>query len=131
MRKLLVVLTAVTLTLLLAACGGPGEVSLEFEGNDMFQFTPATAVVPAGSQVTVTFNNVGVLEHNWVLIPNDVAPEQARDSDAISGATSGPVAFGGSATFTFTAPAAGSYKFVCTVPGHAVGGMVGTLTVTE
>ena len=38
---------------------------------------------------------------------------------------------GESATFTFTAPAAGTYQYVCTVPGHAPAGMVGTFTVTE
>ena len=32
-------------------------------------------------------------------------------------------------TVTFTAPAAGTYTFLCTVPGHYDTGMSGTLTV--
>jgi uncharacterized cupredoxin-like copper-binding protein len=36
---------------------------------------------------------------------------------------------GGSETIEFTAPAAGSYTFVCTYPGHYGGGMKGVLTV--
>ena len=131
MRKIQLILGLALLALLLAACGGQEQFALQFDGNDMFQFSPATAVVSTGAAVTVTFNNTGVLEHNWTLIPNDVDPLQATDSDGLAGAVSGPVASGGSAVFTFTAPAPGEYKFVCTVPGHAVGGMVGTLTVTD
>jgi len=36
---------------------------------------------------------------------------------------------GESDTATFTAPAAGTYTFLCTFPGHFVAGMKGTLTV--
>jgi uncharacterized cupredoxin-like copper-binding protein len=36
---------------------------------------------------------------------------------------------GGKATITFTAPAAGTYTFLCTYPAHYAGGMKGTLTV--
>ncbi len=32
---------------------------------------------------------------------------------------------------TFAAPAAGTYTFVCVVPGYAAGGMAGILTVTD
>jgi nitrite reductase (NO-forming) len=46
-------------------------------------------------------------------------------------AHSGVLPAGDSNTFTFTAPAAGTYQIVCTVPGHALGGMVGDFTVTE
>jgi len=119
--------------MLLTACGREsGEsVALTFDGNDLFQFIPATVSVPAGAEVTVTFNNVGVLEHNWVLIPNDVDPLRATNQDSLPGAVSGSVAAGSSVTFTFTAPAPGAYRFVCTIPGHAAGGMVGTLTIGE
>jgi plastocyanin len=33
-------------------------------------------------------------------------------------------------TLTFTAAAAGSYRYLCPVPGHAQKGMTGTFTVT-
>jgi plastocyanin len=38
------------------------------------------------------------------------------------------VPVGGTRTVTFTA-AAGTYKFICTIPGHAAAGMRGTLIV--
>jgi uncharacterized cupredoxin-like copper-binding protein len=133
MKNRTVIAIVSLLALLLAACGGggPAPVALTFEGSDMFQFSPSSATVTAGAEVTVTFNNAGVLEHNWLLIPNSVDPVQATEADSLPGANSGIVGAGGSQTFTFTAPAAGTYQFVCTVPGHAVGGMVGALTVNN
>ena len=133
MAKLRLGIMAALLVLLLTACGRESSepVALTFDGNDLFQFNPASASIPAGAEVTVTFNNVGVLEHNWVLIPNNVDPLQATNQDGLSEAVSGSVAAGGSVTFTFTAPAPGVYQFVCTIPGHAAGGMVGTLTVDD
>ena len=131
MKRLVMFVTILALALLLAACGGdePAAASLTFEGNDSLQFNPATASVPAGSEVTVTLNNAGALEHSWTLVGNDADVATVTDADAINSASTGTVAGGASDTLTFTAPAAGTYKYVCTVPGHAAGGMVGTLTV--
>lgn len=119
------------MALLLAACGGGGSksVALSFEGDDTFHYTPASATVSAGDEVEVTLNNAGALEHSWELVPDDVDLATVTDADAINNASVGTVAPGESGTVTFTAPAAGTYKFVCTVPGHAAAGMVGTFTV--
>ena len=38
---------------------------------------------------------------------------------------------GASGTLEFTPTAAGEYEFTCTVTGHAEGGMMGTLTVSD
>ena len=133
MKRLVMYVTILALALLLVACGGGDDesetASLTFEGNDSLQFNPATASVPAGSEVTVTFNNTGALEHSWVLVANDADTATVTDAAAINSASTGTVAGGASDSLTFTAPAAGTYKYVCTVPGHAAGGMVGTLTV--
>jgi plastocyanin len=131
MKRLLIFVTILALALLLAACGGddtPEASALTFEGTDELRFNPATASVPAGSEVTVTFNNVGALEHSWTLVANDTDTATVTDAEAIISASTGVVGGGGSDTVTFTAPAAGTYKYVCTIPGHAVN-MVGTLTV--
>jgi uncharacterized cupredoxin-like copper-binding protein len=134
MKRLTLIVTGLVLVILLAACNGtaaPQPVTLTFDGNDAFQFIPPNESVPAGAQVTVTFNNVGVLEHTWTLIPPGVDPLIATEMDMLGTAGSGVLAGGESATFTFTAPEPGSYTFVCTIAGHAAGGMVGTLTVTS
>jgi plastocyanin len=133
MKRLVMFVTILALALLLVACGGDdngGETaSLSFEGTDSLQFNPATASVPAGSEVTVTFNNAGALEHSWTLVGSDADVATVTDANAINSASTGTVAGGASDTVSFTAPAAGTYTYVCTVPGHAAGGMVGTLTV--
>lgn len=136
MKKYTVLFALMASLFLLAACGGAAEpagpepVSLTFTGGDEFRYDPASATVPAGANVTVTYENVGALEHNWLLVSDRVDPLEATEADAIGGATSGVIAGGTSSTFNFVAPQAGEYQYVCTVPGHAAAGMVGTLTVT-
>jgi plastocyanin len=134
MTRLILLAASLLLAVLLAACNGgvtaPQAVNLTFDGNDAFEFIPATAEAPAGAEVTVTFNNVGVLEHTWTLIPPGLDPLIATEVDMLGTAGSGVVAGGETVTFAFQAPEAGAYIFVCTIPGHAAGGMVGTLIVT-
>ncbi len=76
-------------------------------------FTLSAKSVPHG---TVTFNvvNKGVLAHDF----------------SINGKTTPLLKTGASATLTVTFAKAGSYAYLCTVPGHAAGGMKGTLKVT-
>jgi len=134
MKRLLVPVVCLAITLLLAACGGgaaggPEPISLTVAGFDDFRFEPADVTATEGAEVTINFENEGVLEHSWVLVGSSVDPLTATLEDALAGATSGIVPAGESETFTFTAPPAGNYTVVCTVPGHAAGGMVGTLMV--
>lgn len=128
-----IVLTAV---FLLAACGSSEpaplpEVALFFTGSDDFNFTPDAASVKATSIVTVNFENGGVLEHSWILVSDRVAAEDVTEQDALGGATTGILPAGETKSITFAAPPPGTYQIVCAVPGHAVGGMVGTFTVTD
>jgi uncharacterized cupredoxin-like copper-binding protein len=137
--KRLGILVLLSLALaLLVACGGGGDnatnqpqaATLNVRGLDEFRFDPATSSVASGAQVTVNFENVGVLEHSWALVPAEVDPTTATEADVLAGTYTGSVAGGASQTITFAAPAAGTYNVVCLVPGHAVGGMVGDFTVT-
>ena len=131
MKKFTILTIALTaMALLLAACGGDsGPVALSFEGNDTFQFTPASAAVSAGDEVEVTLTNVGALEHSFAVVAAGVDLNTVTDSEAINSSATGAVAAGQTGAITFTAPAAGTYQFVCTVAGHAAAGMVGTFTV--
>ena len=54
--------------LALTACGGgsSGE-GITVEGLDAFSFDPATLTAQVGQTLNVTFNNTGVLEHNFVI----------------------------------------------------------------
>ena len=130
MKRISLNLAIFAMVLLTSACGGGSEVvSLTFEGEDTFQFSPDSATTQAGEEVEVTFNNVGALDHTWTLVAPNLDPNSITEADVVAGATTGPVSSGESKTITFRAPEAGVYDFVCLIPGHAAAGMVGTFTV--
>jgi nitrite reductase (NO-forming) len=118
------------------ACGGGGAaesaepelVRHTVQGFDNFEFNPTSLTVPAGANVTITLENEGALEHSWLLVPADLEPTTATEADVINGA-SGNVPAGESGRISFTAPEPGTYQYVCHIPGHAAGGMVGTFIV--
>lgn len=133
MKRIILVFVVSAIALLLVACGGsepeaPPPVTVTVEGLDTFQFNPATLSAPAGAQVNLTFKNGGGLEHNFVMVAGDTDTLTVTEADAFGGINVGTVSAGGEKVYTFTAPAAGTYKYVCTIPGHAAGGMVGTFT---
>jgi plastocyanin len=129
-QRLIPLFALATLSLLLAACGGgePEATSLSFNGFDILTFAPNTASANAESLVEVTLNNRGVEEHSWVLVSQDADLKTVTEEDALAGATTGTVQSGESKTISFTAPAAGTYQYVCTIGDHAAQGMVGTMT---
>jgi azurin len=114
--------------------GGSGaavSIDIGTEG-DALKFSEPALSAASGSSITVTFNNgSSVNQHNWVLV-------QSGTKDAVStdGTGAGPGANwikpgddrvvasskllnpGETEAVTFTAPAAGTYQFVCTFPGH-------------
>jgi plastocyanin len=133
MKRFTLFITLLLAGLLLAACGGaepagPTPVTIDVAGYDEFRFEPASITVEAGAEVTINFQNAGALEHNWLLVSQAVDAASATEADALAGANTGIIGAGESTSITFTAPPAGTYTMVCTVPGHAVGGMVGTFT---
>ncbi|NJM07526.1 auracyanin [Candidatus Gracilibacteria bacterium] len=91
---------------------------------------------PAGSAVTVRFqNNSAAQQHNWVLVNGDgTVADTVSEAGLTAGPDAGylaagdanvlantPLANGGETVeVSFTAPPAGTYIYVCTVPGHSV-----------
>jgi len=136
MKRITLILILGIVALTAVACGGAAEEAPQTElvresviAEDSFDYTPGSITVSEGANVTIELVNEGSLEHSWVLMDSDIDPVTATDEEALNGITSGKVAGGESSRFSFEAPAAGSYQFVCTIPGHAAGGMVGTFTV--
>lgn len=140
MNKKVYLLLLAVMMFALAACGGgdtadtntdtgPELVRVTVKGSDTFDFDPDSISVPAGSNVTITLDNEGALEHNWLLVPADVDPMVASEDHVINNATTGSVAGGNTGRVTFTAPEPGTYQFICNIAGHAAGGMVGTFVV--
>jgi rusticyanin len=111
----------------------PGGADMTFRVAGL---TNPAIVVPQGAQVTVRFINADPDQgHGW-LVTSEQPPFQFGQSKvpSISGAYApligDPTSTGdGTETITFTAAAAGSYQYICPVPGHAQMGMHGTFTV--
>jgi nitrite reductase (NO-forming) len=70
--------------------------------------------IPANTDVEVTLENHGKLQHDWVVDELDVM------IDILDGGETGSV--------TVNADA-GEYEYYCSVPGHKEAGMVGKLIV--
>jgi plastocyanin len=151
MVRLLLLAASMVSALTLAACGGGGgggsaaggPLAVSPDGENL-AYKPAALTAKAGAPVTVDFSNVSTAQsHNWILVKggDDVAGKVDEEA-ATAGApdyipadkanilvSSKILAPGGKETVTFTAPAAGTYTYLCTYPGHYAAGMKGTLTV--
>ncbi len=82
-----------------------------------------------GDTIKVTLvNSSPAVPHNWAVVnaQSSTAPVQFN-AQIQSG--SNPVAPGGSASVTFTATTAGTYYYICQVPGHVALGMYGSFVV--
>jgi plastocyanin len=150
-KNLVVVLSAGALALGVAACGGSGSsssstssaapatsttsaaattssaasaptskasshVAIAANPSGALMFDKSSLTAKAG-KVTITFTNKAPEGHNFTI--------ESPGGQKV-GAT--PTFNGGSKTLTVTLKP-GKYMYLCTVPGHAMGGMMGTLTV--
>jgi azurin len=110
---------------------GPVELAVGVVGETL-AFDTANITAKSGSEVTITFKNSSANnQHNLVIVQDGTKDEVATD-----GTTAGPdndwvapgdarvvantplLAPGASGEVIFTAPAPGTYQFVCTFPGH-------------
>jgi len=112
-------------------------VNIGLTGNDQMQYDKNEIRVKAGQEVTLTLRHVGKMEllvmgHNFVLLkegvkipdfaieagnagpPKGWIPNDGKDVIAHTKMIGG----GQSTSITFTAPAAGTYDFICSFPGH-------------
>lgn len=93
-----------------------GSLSLAANPEGQLKYSTSTLTANAG-KVSIDFANMSPLEHNVTL---------ESSSHAVVGAT--PTFKGESKTLTVTLKP-GTYKFYCSVPGHRMAGMEGTLVV--
>ncbi len=101
-----------------ASAGASGGQSIAAQPGGQLMFTKKTLTAKAGT-VKIAFTNTSPLMHNLTI--------QKGTSGAVVGAT--PTFNGGTKTLTVKL-APGKYTFYCSVPGHRMAGMQGTLTVT-
>jgi uncharacterized cupredoxin-like copper-binding protein len=141
LKRAVVILTALTAALALAACGsssssssstaastapagggaaagggGSQTVKVAADPSGQLHYTTTTLSAKAG-KATFDFTNASPLSHNFTI--------EDKSGKALGNT---PTFTGGSKSVTLTLQP-GTYKFLCTVPGHAQAGMQGTLTV--
>ncbi len=93
-----------------------GALSLEANSEGQLKFSTTSLTAKAG-KVSIDFTNMSPLAHNMTI---------ESSAHKILGAT--PTFQGGTKTLTLDLKP-GTYKFFCSVPGHRMAGMEGTLTV--
>ncbi len=110
---------------------GPVAIAVGAVGETL-AFNTTSITADSGSEVTITFENPSANnQHNLVIVE-----EGTKDAVAADGTAAGPANNwvkpgddrviantellnpGTSGEVTFTAPAPGTYQFVCTFPGH-------------
>jgi rusticyanin len=122
--------TRVSFTVVAIAPGAP-DMTFRVAG-----LSNPTIIVPKGAQVTVRFiNNDSNEAHGWLVTGNQPPFGFGQPAvPAIAGASAGvigdPVSGDdGANTVSFTAGSAGSYHYICPMPGHAQMGMHGSFIV--
>ena len=101
-----------------ATGGASAGQTLSLASNPQGQLKyDTTSLTAKAGNVNIDFTNMAPLAHNVTV---------ASSSGAVIGAT--PTFEGGSKTLSLNLKP-GTYKFYCSVPGHRMAGMEGTLTV--
>jgi plastocyanin len=98
------------------ASSGEEKLALEANSEGQLKYNKTTLSAKAG-KVSIDFTNMAPLSHNVTV---------ASASGTVVGAT--PTFQGGSKALALDLKP-GTYKFYCSVPGHRMAGMEGTLTV--
>jgi uncharacterized cupredoxin-like copper-binding protein len=143
-RHVTLILGAVALLFVLAACGGgadpqpvpavepalPQASALSVDMHDIYFEAENTNIeqppiwtVNRGAEVNVELINLGNLEHNWAVVEMGrevpIPYTGGEDQDDLFYFAADVVPPGQTQNYTFTAPdLAGSYLVICTVPGH-------------
>lgn len=104
-----------------------GPYGFAFKGDKISSPGP-TITVRKGDRVTITFTVGGKLAHTFA-----VTTEKTYTATPLWGAKIGesnaPVNPGQSGSVTFVADTAGTFFYICAVPGHAELGMFGSFVV--
>lgn len=121
------------------ATGTVHELTLDFYESDDFRTFAFGAVpgeeganpdivVQAGDELRISTTNQGISFHSFAVVRDpDNANSMVWDSEI--GTANAPLTRGQTGEVSFVADTPGTYYYICTVPGHALQGMKGTLIV--
>ncbi|GAB4320820.1 MAG: hypothetical protein Kow0010_00860 [Dehalococcoidia bacterium] len=114
------------------------DVEIVVHAQDVLRFDPAEIRVRAGQRVRLVLDNAeSSALHDFTI--EEIAAEDVHAAGATHAHQDEGAHYaihvaaepGETATVEFTPTKPGTYEFLCTVPGHAAAGMVGTLIVEE
>ena len=107
--------------------------NIVIQAND-YSFSPSQVEVKAGDLVTITLDNIGKAEHDIEIIGMEAVIEEqsslhdhAQNNNQIH-VHSYP---GEKQHISFTPITPGTYRYVCTIPGHIEAGMTGVFEVVS
>jgi azurin len=148
MKKISSLLASLLTLAFAGATALAGTDVINISAFDTMKYSVTTIQVKSGDTVTVNLKNEGnipkaAMAHNWVLLNAGVSPDayarlaaNAKDHDyqppALAGKVIATIPLLGpqeSGKTTFTAPAPGTYPFLCSFPAHEMAGMKGALIV--
>lgn len=112
-----------------APAGGGGAAATEATVSaSEFAFDPSDIPLAAGSEVSVTLDNGGAVEHNFTVLKagETITAESEFNEDMVLGAVDNTAAGESNSTTLTLEP--GDYQVICTIPGHFDAGMAGTIT---
>jgi uncharacterized cupredoxin-like copper-binding protein len=121
----LVAVLALVVVALAGAATRATTVSVTAGKPSEFGFKLSTKTVKHGA-VTFKVQNGGAIPHDFKIC----ASAKGGTANACTGKVTKLLSPGQSTTLTYTFKTKGTYEYLCTVPGHAAGGMKGDLKVT-
>jgi len=136
------ILLSIVSLIVLAACSAQQAkpaTDVTVEMTD-FAYSPSSVTVPAGQPVTLTVENTGNIEHDFVVEKIDVATNAIQDSGSDMHHAHGEeqnydlhisAGAGETSVFQLTVSEPGTYQVFCSVEGHKEAGMVGELIVID
>ena len=131
---------AVACTILLTGCSVASQqpvTGITVEATD-FSYDPLSITVPAGQPVTLMLNNLGKVEHDFVVDKINVIDVETSDNGPAAHHQMGDMPdydlhffakAGDTAVLNFTALEPGTYEIFCSIEGHKEAGMIGKLIV--
>lgn len=128
------------LAILLTGCAGVSQPATEIivEATD-FSYDPVSITIPTDQPVTLTLQNMGKVEHDFVIDKINVTDVEASDTGPAAHHQMGDAPeydlhffarAGETETLQFTALEPGTYEIFCSIEGHKEAGMIGELIVT-
>jgi nitrite reductase (NO-forming) len=121
----------IALVAAIPALAGPSSakaasIKVSVKNTKEFAFTLAPKSAAHGV-ITFTISNGGNLPHDFELCSK---PSSSPSATSCTGKKTALISPGATAKLTVAVAKAGTYEYLCTVPGHAAAGMKGLLKVT-